>query len=294
MRAVAVGVFLFSVAACGEITPVPVDSGPPETFAHQFGRAVCDNLKDCCVAQNLAFDRSACIAVIAGQVQTDSVLAGYPDRPFHAEIGGQCLRSAAARAKTCDLTSIRTNWSSTPVLDWASCFGLYSASASFDAPCVHGNDCASGRCGVEHCQRIVPQPGDRCDGSWDCQSFDLGVPTSLHCDAISKTCNSPAEPDGACTWDGDCAGILAPNPASRCCSVQGGQTQGTCVSPAAIGSSCNCNYTACEGVCDENDKCIAAPVRGATCTKYGRCGAGDLCDDTHHCASHLSLFCGVP
>src|SRR5260221_11778700 len=160
MRAATVGIFLFAVAACGDLAPTPVDAGPPETFAHQFGRVVCDNLKDCCTAEMLPFDRNACIAVIAGQVETDAVLARYPDLPFHPEIGEQCLKNAAARTKTCDLTEIRSGWWFTPALVWASCFGLYSAGGAFQSSCVPDNDCASGRRRTDHCKRIVLDRGD--------------------------------------------------------------------------------------------------------------------------------------
>lgn len=273
------------LVACGQVAPLPEDAGPPETFAHSFARTVCDALKDCCAKDNLPYDRASCITIIEGYVQHDVVIAREANRAFHPDVASTCLKNADVRAHTCDLTAFRSYGYGTPAFDWASCFGLYSDALPQGSPCEQGGQCASGRCTGwpnvnTECARLVPQAGDSCARTADCQSFDEAVSTNLHCDVMSHVCVEPA--DGKCGVSEDC-GWSGP----ACCS------QGKCVrdDSVLIGEGCSCPSAPCgdRGVCSY-DICVRPP-RGGVCDLRGFCGLGDVCDETDHCVSHLTTFC---
>lgn len=275
-----------ALAACGgTVAPVP-DAALPETFAHQYARALCDNLGGCCAANSLRHDPRACLPVVEAEMQESVVEARIRGLDFHEDLVEGCLRAIATFARTCtqDGDVFRPHWV-------PECGRIFSSSAPLGATCESDLQCASARCGSSGtCVSLVPEEGQPCPIDWDCSAF----PLTLRCNPASHTCAPLVPAGGRCDpgWHAACV-------AEAYCSYNTDR----CTPRAGVGANCATEYyypygSACvvDAWCDPSSS-TCQPLRqvGEPCTGYEQC-AQHVCDgDPATCrTSHLaeSEYCG--
>ncbi|MBL8957255.1 MAG: hypothetical protein JNK82_41160 [Myxococcaceae bacterium] len=321
-----------ALAACSSSPPSPVSL---EALCGAFARADCERSQACghtssqvdCARLEQVF-LSDCISIQrqkldAGLVQYDPVAAGACVRSIR---GGTCDLSVFPRFHYCPDAFPGPSAEGEPCGDCQA--GLNCNTAARCATCVRRSpapNTPSGRAVGEPCFNPILS-GDLCevaaycaaagDGGFECAAR---ATRDEACDArpchpelacLGSTCRPRLDVGGACDGDdclqglrcveGQCRPIAYSGEAcvnSQQCAYGSGLpcVNGTCASPAPLGSSCDAGECELAAYCNDQWQCVPRVERDGACVTGFECALGTLCADPgdggRRCAGPSSPAC---